>query len=91
MSAITDRILDAWENHQRPRLHSGMVNKEPVLATEYPKAPKFLILCPNNWDKLRRDIAVDYMQLMVSQRFIEMRISILMGRHEDIPDTVEVR
>lgn len=90
MSPLVTRIYAAWEKHHSARLHSGNINEEPVLVTEYPKSPEFLILCPDNWRTLCRDRDIDEMGMMMSREFMGMKISVLIG-HGDIPDTVEVR
>ena len=91
MNDIRSRIIDAWEKHQNPRLHSGMIDGEPVLVTEFPKPPKFLILCPRNWYKIRKSSS-DYSHFSCEiPKFMGMSICVLEGINEMIPDTIEVR
>lgn len=87
-------IRELWCKHQRPRLHLGEIDGKPVLVTEYPEPPTFLIMSEMVFRDLRKE-CMDYNAMMTTKdgefRFLNMRVAVIPSSYNASERIMEVK
>lgn len=90
---IAEEVWRLWEQHQGARLHSGMLNGEPVLVTENPPAPTFLILSQRRFSQLLREGDRELVTYSGDKEYrcMGMLIAVIQGPYNENDMTMEVK